>query len=343
MQHLAALLIATFAALPSAADTINIPGDAASLAEAAAIAQPGDEIVLGPGEFSADILFGVGTITIRGAGPELTTIVPEQDGVQRAMLYWDVSRQPLNSPIDVTIADLTISGFAGVNPDSGQDQYETPLEISGPFSAPDGAVTLTNVHVRDAIRPFNGTVDLQSLDTVIVEDCVFENMDSEAGALYIVNIGEALVARSRFISCRGFGAPLTISGAAFATVDTCLFTGTGSRSRFGSAALRILGPFGGGGGQAVIMDSSFGSIGPSVDEPMGTSAVVDLVNIDAEYIRCAFAATDMLAAEDRGSTFTFLNCVGPQVPAEFAETNIIATPGFTDAGDPGADGLWGSA
>ncbi|MEM9167658.1 MAG: GC-type dockerin domain-anchored protein [Planctomycetota bacterium] len=338
MNRFAQLLLVTVSAfIPVAhADTLRVPQDFPTLGVALSAAQPGDEILLASGTFEADIatpLIQVNEITIRGSGVDETFIVPSPASQPfEIMLAW---RQGTPDPLDITITDLTIDGFAGGDPEVSES-YRTMLRAEGVFFDPEGIVQLIDVRFRNALKPFDGTVDLNSLDSAIVEDCVFENLDSEAGALYIDNVTRAIVLRSRFLGNGGFGAPINISDFNTAAVADTFVTGTASRVTVGSGHIALS-----RGGLARITNCSFGAGGASTVRPNAQFAQIDLSDVTAEFVNCAFGPADVFDADGRNSTATFTRCIGPGVPP--VNDNIVGLPGYADPGDPGPDMLWQTA
>jgi hypothetical protein len=56
-------------------DELDVPGDYATIALAAAAAVPYDEVVLGAGEFEGEVALADATLTVRGAGAGVTTVL----------------------------------------------------------------------------------------------------------------------------------------------------------------------------------------------------------------------------------------------------------------------------
>ena len=58
---------------PILAGTLRVPEDYSTIAEAMASASSGDEVVVGPGEYTESVTM-VPDVSLRGAGPESTSI-----------------------------------------------------------------------------------------------------------------------------------------------------------------------------------------------------------------------------------------------------------------------------
>ena len=90
---------------PAAAETLSVPSDYPTIADALEVAQPGDVISIGAGEYGESVTPFVDGLTIRGEGADLTTLRGDGEPVFE-----------LSYAADVTIEDLAIeSAGIGVN------------------------------------------------------------------------------------------------------------------------------------------------------------------------------------------------------------------------------------
>lgn len=313
------------------ADVLRVPEDYPTLAAAAAVAQPGDEIVLGPGEWEGQVEFASFGISIRGRGADLTRIVPPSAPTSQPLLGWSATEAPRTPQGDsASLSGVTVDGYRGGDPAS-QSSYSALVYATGT-----GAETFT---IEDCVLtgcylPNELSTRFGSLDRLEVRGVVFDEVSGEEGCLYAPNTNEILVDRCSFIRNGGYGSPLRVFGSQSVVLRNSLFTGTSCMfTTIDRAAAQIFAD------EIRIESCTFGLGGPDVVRGNDLYAHLELRADQIDIVACAFADEPMFG-QTPPSNAVFVRCVGLGVPP--GSGNIVADPQFVNPGSPGPDGVWRS-
>lgn len=179
ITHLVAL---TTLALPAQADTLHVPGDAASVQEAIDLAADFDDIVIGPGTWIGDIDLSERFLTLRSShGPEATVLQGTGAGSVVSVT---------GTRARIEMRGLTITGGTGSLIDPGDG---VPLVAGGGlvvtgrfFDAP--VVTLGNCVVRDnSAQDAGGGVFCSARAIVELLDCTIRDnhTDGDGGGVHL--------------------------------------------------------------------------------------------------------------------------------------------------------------
>lgn len=110
--------------------TLEVPGQFATLQAALTAAQPGDVIRLGPGDFRADVTVQVANVTVTGAGPDRTTVRRTLDVKASGFVLQDVSLVAEGATFGVharrfaaTVRNVRVTGYR-----FGIALFETPVD-----------------------------------------------------------------------------------------------------------------------------------------------------------------------------------------------------------------------
>lgn len=197
--RLAAVLLAAAASAATArAGVINVPGDLPTLADAIAAALPGDEILLAAGTFTGEgniplVIPGDADLTIRGAGPLLTTI----DGAEEATV---ITVEGSQTPATIVLADLTLAnGRGGPTPGSGGGGLRV---VAG--SGNQTLVRVENVRFTDCSAGVGGGALVFPFARAEFTGCEFVRCTAEnlgGGGLATFAVGTTTVAGCTFEEC----------------------------------------------------------------------------------------------------------------------------------------------
>lgn len=169
------------------AETINVPGNYTNLHDAVQAAQPGDEILVGPGEHAAGVSISK-SITVRSqAGSEQTTLVGSGDG--------PVVQLEAGPNGGGTLVGFTITNGSGHNGGGlflSGDVAVIDCTVSGNQAQNGGGAFLVGSPVLSDVRFFSnqaengGAVFLSPDATAILDVCdFFDNSAVSGGAVYI--------------------------------------------------------------------------------------------------------------------------------------------------------------
>ncbi len=311
------------------AEELRVPEDYRTIADAIVAAKGGDVIQLGEGVYYGSVELPRVDIAIRGAGMDLTTIVPLYDphnsGIDNVVV-WDgrAAGTPviLNGP---NLSDLTISGYEGGDRDS-RYSWQEPIDVRGPGG---GSFRIERVRFYNHDNPHGDGSLVDNFSRLEVRDCVFEDVTFEGGALLLGDISQVEIYGCRFIRCGGYGAPLSMLRCQAAVIQNCVFMATPSMwDHSPRPTISLVGE------QALIRNCSFGATGPDRTNPIGRSLQLSL-SVDQAWVQnCAFDSDTPIG----GAGAIFVNCVGLGLPT--GNGNVLSDPGWRDAGHPGADGVW---
>jgi hypothetical protein len=322
-------LLALLLTHSTAADELQVPSQYPTIADAVAVAHPGDVIVLGEGVFVGSVEIPRIDIALRGAGMHKTTIVPKftPDIAGGTVIHWDgrFAGQPAAMDLPL-LSDLSVSGFEGGDR-SSRKSWQVPFKANGPGG---GELQMRRVRFQDHDNAHTGGSYVSTIGQFEMRDCVFEDMTCEEGSLRTVDVLQVVVSGCRFLKCGGYAAPLRLERFDVAVVENCSFQGTPSMwDHTTRPTLRLFGD------QALVRNCSFGAAGPDYTNPIGRSVQLSLFLNQGVVLNCAFDSDTQIGG---GANVVFVNCVGSGLPS--GNGNIIADPGWINAGHPGADGVW---
>ncbi|MCP4591483.1 MAG: right-handed parallel beta-helix repeat-containing protein [bacterium] len=320
--------------------TITVPGDAATITAAVAMAGSGDLILVSGGPYAESITESVKTLTIE-ASPE---------GV-----VWDAGGgvMPLRSD---TFADVTLRGFTlqgGTEVGAGTylggsltvENCTIQNNGRGGGNATSGAtLTLRNCLIRD--NPPGGTslshngVRMDNGGTTgVFEDCVIisDKVGTKADGMLILSGSQATVTNcvfldsSRGFSCGNSGTQGTVRDSLFFNCDTAIYADRSANINAGSA--------GDVGGNVLFDDNTNfysnsganifiaeGNIYPHIDNAYLTARVSGSV----DYTPAFQVQIDRVAVNPFTAAFT-----NPIPDGQFIELRALSTEPSTDAIDLG--------
>ena len=185
-------------------DTINVPADHATIQQAIAAAENGDEILVAAGTYAEHVNFLGKTIELKSIdGPEATII----DGLSQAPTL-----------VTVTGGEGTgtlLAGFTIINGRANDFDIGGGIHVGS-----DSSLAIENCVVRDCFSPHGGGINVQGSylpgRTFSMRDCLFIDCSSvhSAGLAWIngSQFGETRVERCRFISGSSHNGAVCVGG-----------------------------------------------------------------------------------------------------------------------------------
>ncbi|MBI5831754.1 MAG: right-handed parallel beta-helix repeat-containing protein [Armatimonadetes bacterium] len=211
------LLLAVLAVLPLSAAELAV-STTPQLTAAIARAQPGDEIVLAPGDYEP----GVRAAGLRGTEGQPITL-RGRDQARPPLFRGGSVALHLSDPAWVTLQDIAVESMrdGGLNIDDG-----------GSADTPAHHVTLRRVTVRDVGPTGNRDgIKLSGIDDFTVEGCLVERWGNSGSAIDMVGCHRGLIVGCTFregASPNASGVQAK-GGSADVTIRACLFQQAGGR------------------------------------------------------------------------------------------------------------------
>jgi predicted outer membrane repeat protein len=277
------------------AGTIEVPGQAANLAEAIAMAVDGDEIVVSAGTFQGLPAAIDVEVTVRGQGRSATFLERATLGVS----------EPMRITAAVTFEDLVIDGLGrstliqvvgvpltlrGVQLIAVNELLGAAVELTGP-----ARLVATDV-VFQGLKGAQGAISTSLTAAVELRECSFSSNESTllgsgGGALHLAGTGPSLVADTVFLANHALGRGGAIQLLAGAQLEV-----TGSRFQDnqgdeGGGAIAVI------GGLLTATDVIFTS---NETRGEGDGGALDLEEADAELVRPMFCANQAVGTQAAG-------------------------------------------
>lgn len=217
------IVVLMLLACPALAATLHVPAQYATVQSAVAGAAPGDTVLVAAGMYEEQVVIGV-PLTLRGAGPTLTTIIAPPDlphavgaASYRAVVCVDGAGGP------VTVADLAIDGLAR-RPSSGRFVGLMYFRQGGLVHD----VVIRNVYHIPADALISGIGLLASLDTPADEPAITladlaVNAFQKAGVV-ITSRGQSAVLDRVQVDAQGVATHAVPNGIELAAVDNARLT-----------------------------------------------------------------------------------------------------------------------
>jgi hypothetical protein len=152
-------------------------------------AMPGDTLTLAPGTFAIKRLIIYKSIKIKGAGPGKTILIPTSKNNQgcfyiASLAPTPTSPAPPKHKLTVTIQDLTIQGFTGINDEEVNDP---PVSASAIFIDKKQTLTLSNCNIKNNTYTspdwesifYGGTIN--NFGTININQCNISNNKNTCG------------------------------------------------------------------------------------------------------------------------------------------------------------------
>lgn len=300
--QVAALLCAATLTAPCVADIIHVPGDFATIQAAVDAAMPGDEIVVGPGEYLGAIVINGKALTIRSErGPDVTEL--QHPGTDVATLH----------VIDVLEGVLIIEGFTfrgtessginarGLRGESARVEVRHCRFIEHVMSGSGAAIVLSGPEnviaeckFQDNHAKFGGAV--AAGDNTTITNCTFVNNHAEQGGALFCVFGFVDISQCVFVgNSAAFGGAAFVLGNGQVDFDACDFTGNGLGNRASGVA-----------GGALYLN-------PASSESVALHVMIDNCNfhsnaMDHEFGGGGAVAINLLDDDAGKSTIDILNC-----------------------------------
>ena len=201
-----------------AAEEVRV-GDVAGLREALRGAEPGDEILVAPGEYAGGLYFE----NLHGSADE-PIVIRAEDPEDRPTFTGGGAAFHLADVSYLELRDLIITGQTGngLNIDDG-----------GSFDTPAHHIALSGLTVTDVGPSGNRDgIKLSGVDDFRVEDCTIERWGSGGSAIDLVGCHRGVIEGCTFRAREGFGSsgPQMKGGTSEVTVRGCLFENGGGRA-----------------------------------------------------------------------------------------------------------------
>jgi hypothetical protein len=283
------------------ARTIEVPGEAANLAEAVGVAVEGDEIVLAAGTFDGlPDSIGVGLL-IRGQGRNQTIV---RRGATEAL-------GAIQIDASVTMQDLSLDGRV----------RGTLLEVE------DTTLTLQGVQVAAVLDLIGAAVELTGTGRLVATDTVFLGLEAVNGAISTLNqasveLTDCTFSGNQATSLVGGGGALHLAGTGQSVATDCVFLGNravghgGAVLMLGTTSLEVVGgrfqdnqgDEGGGaiavlGANLTVRDVTFVS---NETRGNGYGGAIELEEAQAAFYRPMFCANLATGADAAGGAISSL-------------------------------------
>jgi len=196
--------------------TLTVPDDYATVEEAAAVARNGDVISVGPGTWTLHLELAARELTLAGAGPELTTFVP--DALESQLLVEEGAKLHLQ---DATLADGRASE-------------------GGAIDCNDAEVHASRVVFRGHLGDRGGAMYLRDCVTTFTDVDVLDSLATNNGAGLYVDGGDMTFIRGRVARNRANAAAgMYVAGGAVARVSNVVFDRNHALNVLAASAMRL--------------------------------------------------------------------------------------------------------